>query len=209
MLSSARIVARTIRTQRLVPLQAMATTVANCTAAVPRHTSTHTTAGWTMNRTDHFMKRSMSTTTSSSSSSSSSASSSSSSSTTTSSALQFFPHNVAWDHADFQTTATLAVPFQHPSTPLTLGWFVVPMETTDCSITTDPTDNDDASMAASTHATTTCPTITVSTTEDTTLPIQLMNRNARRGKRANHGKRPCSRARRRAKRRAFGNHRRA
>jgi hypothetical protein len=39
-------------------------------------------------------------------------------------------------------------------------------------------------------------------------PPQLMNRNARRGKRANKGKRPCSRQRRRGKRRAFGNHRR-
>jgi hypothetical protein len=39
-------------------------------------------------------------------------------------------------------------------------------------------------------------------------PLQLMNRNARRGKRANKGKRPCSRQRRRGKRRAFGNHRR-
>jgi hypothetical protein len=38
--------------------------------------------------------------------------------------------------------------------------------------------------------------------------LQLMNRNARRGKRANRGKRPCSRQRRRGKRRAFGNHRR-
>ncbi len=37
---------------------------------------------------------------------------------------------------------------------------------------------------------------------------ECMNRNARRGKRANHGKRPCSRQRRRSKRRAFGNHRR-
>ena len=38
--------------------------------------------------------------------------------------------------------------------------------------------------------------------------MNLMNRNARRGKRANHGKRPCSRHHRRTKKRAFGNHRR-
>lgn len=35
-----------------------------------------------------------------------------------------------------------------------------------------------------------------------------MNRNARRGKRANKGKRPCSRQHRRKRRRRFGNHRR-
>ena len=35
-----------------------------------------------------------------------------------------------------------------------------------------------------------------------------MNRNARRGNRANKGSRPCSRIRRRKKRRAYGNHRR-
>jgi hypothetical protein len=35
-----------------------------------------------------------------------------------------------------------------------------------------------------------------------------MNRNARHPRRANHGKRPCSRQNRRARRRRFGNHRR-
>jgi hypothetical protein len=39
-------------------------------------------------------------------------------------------------------------------------------------------------------------------------PMRAMNRNARRGKRANRGKRPVSRARRRGIKRAFGNHRR-
>jgi len=39
-------------------------------------------------------------------------------------------------------------------------------------------------------------------------PVEMMNRNARRGKRANKGKRPVSRQRRRSKKRAFGNHRR-
>ena len=38
--------------------------------------------------------------------------------------------------------------------------------------------------------------------------MDLMNRNSRFGKKANGGKRPCSRQRRRSKRRAFGNHRR-
>ena len=38
--------------------------------------------------------------------------------------------------------------------------------------------------------------------------LELMNRNARPGKRANRGKRPVSRHRRRNKKRAFGNHRR-
>jgi hypothetical protein len=38
--------------------------------------------------------------------------------------------------------------------------------------------------------------------------LLCMNRNARRGKRANRGKRPVSRVRRRQKRRAYGNHRR-
>lgn len=38
--------------------------------------------------------------------------------------------------------------------------------------------------------------------------MNLMNRNSRFGKKANGGKRACSRQRRRAKRRAFGNHRR-
>jgi hypothetical protein len=37
---------------------------------------------------------------------------------------------------------------------------------------------------------------------------QVMNRNARKAKKANHGKRPCSRDARRRKRRANGNHRR-
>lgn len=38
--------------------------------------------------------------------------------------------------------------------------------------------------------------------------MDLMNRNSRFGKKANGGKRACSRQRRRSKRRAFGNHRR-
>merc|ERR1719362_257941 len=38
--------------------------------------------------------------------------------------------------------------------------------------------------------------------------IQLGNRNARKPKKANHGKRPCSRYTRRAKRRRYGNPRR-
>lgn len=38
--------------------------------------------------------------------------------------------------------------------------------------------------------------------------LELMNRNARHGKRANRGNRPVSRQRRRVKKRAFGNHRR-
>ena len=37
---------------------------------------------------------------------------------------------------------------------------------------------------------------------------ECMNRNARRGKRANKGKRACSRQLRRKRRRRFGNHRR-
>mmetsp|Transcript_22545 Transcript_22545/g.32999 ORF Transcript_22545/g.32999 Transcript_22545/m.32999 type:complete len:172 (-) Transcript_22545:148-663(-) len=45
--------------------------------------------------------------------------------------------------------------------------------------------------------------------QDRTLPIlEALNRSARRPKKANHGKRPVSRAARRAKRRANGNHRR-
>ena len=38
--------------------------------------------------------------------------------------------------------------------------------------------------------------------------LQCMNRNARKPRKANHGKRPCSRQSRRAKRNAYGNHRR-
>ena len=38
--------------------------------------------------------------------------------------------------------------------------------------------------------------------------LQLMNRNARHPKKANHGKRPCSRIRRRTKRRQYGSYRR-
>jgi len=41
-----------------------------------------------------------------------------------------------------------------------------------------------------------------------TTTLELMNRNARRAKRANKGKRPCSRIRRRMKRDSIGNHRR-
>lgn len=40
------------------------------------------------------------------------------------------------------------------------------------------------------------------------VQLELMNRNARKPKRANHGARPCSRISRRAKKRALGNHRR-
>ena len=42
----------------------------------------------------------------------------------------------------------------------------------------------------------------------TNQKLDLMNRNARRGKAANRYKRPCSRQRRRARKRAIGNHRR-
>lgn len=44
--------------------------------------------------------------------------------------------------------------------------------------------------------------------DDHNHAIQLMNRNARYGKRANHGKRAVSRQRRRRKKRSIGNHRR-
>ena len=44
--------------------------------------------------------------------------------------------------------------------------------------------------------------------EEEEASYQTMNRNARRPKKANHGKRPCSRIRRRTKRRQFGNWRR-
>ena len=43
---------------------------------------------------------------------------------------------------------------------------------------------------------------------DVLRDFATMNRNARKPRRANHGKRPCSRVARRNKRRAFGNHRR-
>jgi hypothetical protein len=48
----------------------------------------------------------------------------------------------------------------------------------------------------------------VNITDSINFIFQIMNRNARRAKRANHGKRPVSNVARRAKRRAFGNHRR-
>lgn len=66
----------------------------------------------------------------------------------------------------------------HPSTPVLIGWI------------------DDPSIQ---HAV---------LDDDHPVSLELMNRNARRGKRANKGKRACSRQRRRSKRRAFGNHRR-
>lgn len=42
----------------------------------------------------------------------------------------------------------------------------------------------------------------------TNLILQVMNRNARRPRRANRGKRPVSRVAKREKKRRFGNHRR-
>ncbi len=44
--------------------------------------------------------------------------------------------------------------------------------------------------------------------QDDSNRMDLMNRNSRFGKKANGGKRACSRQARRSKRRAFGNHRR-
>lgn len=70
----------------------------------------------------------------------------------------------------------------HALVPVTIGWVDIPAE-----------KDDDG-------------TATTTTTAETTL--ELMNRNARRGKRANKGKRPCSHVRRRKKRRAFGSWRR-
>lgn len=52
------------------------------------------------------------------------------------------------------------------------------------------------------------PMITDQSRDATIVPIEVLNRNARRGKRANAGKRPVSRHRRRAKKRRYGSHRR-
>jgi hypothetical protein len=69
---------------------------------------------------------------------------------------------------------------QHASAPVTLGWVDIPAEVME--------NEEDI----------------VTTTET----LELLNRNARRGKRANKGKRPCSHQRRRKKRRAYGSWRR-
>lgn len=79
----------------------------------------------------------------------------------------------------------------HPSTPLTLGWgFRDPIPSGPSTIGWVEMDMEIEQEAP------------------TPPPMRAMNRNARRGKRANRGKRPVSRARRRVKKRAFGNHRR-
>jgi hypothetical protein len=80
---------------------------------------------------------------------------------------------------------------QHPSTPLTIGWgYRDPTPAAPITIGWVEMDME------------------IEQEEPTPPPIRAMNRNARRGKRANRGKRPVSRARRRSKKRAFGNHRR-
>mmetsp|Transcript_14200 Transcript_14200/g.31013 ORF Transcript_14200/g.31013 Transcript_14200/m.31013 type:complete len:150 (+) Transcript_14200:122-571(+) len=69
---------------------------------------------------------------------------------------------------------------RHPSTPFVLGWGEVESEMNEGIV--EPNNSTEA--------------------------WDLMNRNARRPKKANHGKRPCSRVSRREKRRRFGNWRR-
>jgi hypothetical protein len=82
---------------------------------------------------------------------------------------------------------------RHPSTPLTLGWgYRDPIPSGPITIGWVETDMD----------------MEIEQEAPTPPPMRAMNRNARRGKRANRGKRPVSRARRRTKKRAFGNHRR-
>jgi hypothetical protein len=81
---------------------------------------------------------------------------------------------------------------QHPSTPQTMGWgYRDPIPSGPITIGWM-----DMEMEIEKEDKPTPP------------PMRAMNRNARRGKRANRGKRPVSRARRREKKRAFGNHRR-
>jgi hypothetical protein len=81
----------------------------------------------------------------------------------------------------------------HPSTPLTLGWgYRDPIPSGPITIGWVETDM----------------VMEIEQEAPTPPPMRAMNRNARRGKRANRGKRPVSRARRRTKKRAFGNHRR-
>jgi hypothetical protein len=80
---------------------------------------------------------------------------------------------------------------QHPSTPLTIGWgYRDPIPAGPITIGWVEMEME------------------IEQEEPTRPPMRAMNRNARRGKRANRGKRPVSRARRRSKKRAFGNHRR-
>jgi hypothetical protein len=77
---------------------------------------------------------------------------------------------------------------QHPSSPVTIGWaHVEPRPSGPIIVGWMEMEEEE---------------------EEAPLPMEAMNRNTRRGKRANRGKRPVSRARRRTNRRAFGNHRR-
>jgi hypothetical protein len=79
---------------------------------------------------------------------------------------------------------------QHPSTPMTIGWAyhepVVPAGPVIIGWVEMETEQEAPAPPA----------------------MEMMNRAARRGKRANKGKRPVSRARRRTKKRSIGNHRR-
>lgn len=82
-------------------------------------------------------------------------------------------------------------PFRHPSTPVTIGWVNLEEDQNERD-----GDSAEADVAPAPNA------------SEQPVQHEFMNRNARRGKRANAGKRPCSRQRRRSKKRAFGNHRR-
>jgi hypothetical protein len=80
--------------------------------------------------------------------------------------------------------------YRHPSAPFVVGW--VDLETPGTAGTLQSSDlNTDDSSAS-----------------DQLSPMEMMNRNARKPKRANRGKRAVSRQARRAKKRAIGNHRR-
>jgi hypothetical protein len=96
---------------------------------------------------------------------------------------------------------------QHPATPVTLGWF----DTTETTKTTTITNQyyDDSSLNCNEiqqHQQHYNDEETVNSRSN--IVYELLNRNARRGKRANRGKRPVSRQARRKKRRSIGNHRR-
>jgi hypothetical protein len=87
----------------------------------------------------------------------------------------------------------------HPSAPMTLGWhsqveseLIFPTSSSSKKQQQPPTTNVENADPYRRH-----PEV-----------IRAMNRNARRGRKANHGKRPCSRIARRTKSRAIGRHRR-
>jgi len=108
---------------------------------------------------------------------------------------------------------SIATPsYHHPSAPVILGWVDVDAQNPSDLITEDDLDRKIRTssrlqqLPEEEMMTTAAATTAAAIASEPVL--EMMNRNARRGKRANRGKRAVSRYRRREKKRAIGRHRR-